>query len=187
MLAIPVVLRENAYSRAVASSLIQADDSSGMSLWLVVARNVLDGELKLFVSNAGEYTSMAMLLQVAFQRWRVERCFEDQKQEIGLDCYEGRRYLGLKRHLATLSMAGVPWHFDEKVRAYRVREGFRFPLVEQAVTEKLDSCPTESEPVSIEQTATRLLKDGEAFARSLDQFLDALRSQVDCETGESDD
>jgi hypothetical protein len=39
------------------------------------------------------------MLLVAFSRWRVERCYEDQKSEIGLDQYEGRRYLGLKRHL----------------------------------------------------------------------------------------
>lgn len=76
-----------------------SDDLPGMRLWLVVARNVLDGELKFFVSNASESTSMSTLLLVAFQRWRVERCFEDQKQEVGLDCFEGRRYLGLKRHL----------------------------------------------------------------------------------------
>ena len=76
-----------------------SDDLPGMRLWLVVAQNVLDGELKFFVSNAGERTSLSMLMLVAFQRWRVERCFEDQKQEVGLDCFEGRRYLGLKRHL----------------------------------------------------------------------------------------
>lgn len=40
-----------------------------------------------------------MLLQVAFTRWRVERCFQDDKREVGLDHYEGRRYIGLKRHL----------------------------------------------------------------------------------------
>jgi hypothetical protein len=39
------------------------------------------------------------MLLVAFSRWRVERCFEDQKSEIGLDQYEGRRYQGLKRHV----------------------------------------------------------------------------------------
>jgi hypothetical protein len=39
------------------------------------------------------------MLLVGFSRWRVERCFEDQKSEIGLDQYEGRRYQGLKRHL----------------------------------------------------------------------------------------
>ena len=39
------------------------------------------------------------MLLVAFSRWRVERCFEDEKGELGLDHYEGRRYLGLKRHM----------------------------------------------------------------------------------------
>lgn len=76
-----------------------SDGLPGLRLWLVVARNVLTDEQKFFVSNAGDNTSLAMLLKVAFQRWRVERCFEDQKQEVGLDCYEGRRYVGLKRHL----------------------------------------------------------------------------------------
>jgi len=39
------------------------------------------------------------LLLVGFSRWRVERCFEDSKGEVGMDHYEGRRYVGLKRHL----------------------------------------------------------------------------------------
>ena len=47
------------------------------------------------------------MLLVAFSRWRVERCFEDQKSEIGLDQYEGRRYQGLKRHLI-LSLRELP-------------------------------------------------------------------------------
>ncbi|MEP0060207.1 IS701 family transposase [Rhodopirellula bahusiensis] len=92
-------------AKRVRVTLKGSDGLPGMSLWLVVARNVLDGELKFFVSNASQFTSMAMLLQVAFQRWRVERCFEDQKQEVGLDCYEGRRYLGLKRHLIITSLS----------------------------------------------------------------------------------
>jgi hypothetical protein len=29
----------------------------------------------------------------------IERCFEDEKGELGLDHYEGRKYRGLKRHL----------------------------------------------------------------------------------------
>ncbi len=67
---------------------------------LVVARNVLDlKEVKFFVSNAPPETPVSKLLLVGFSRWRVERCFEDQKSEIGLDQYEGRRYQGLKRHL----------------------------------------------------------------------------------------
>ena len=77
-----------------------ADGLPGERLHLLVARNVLDStELKFFVSNAPPGTSVEVLLLVAFSRWRVERCFEDQKSEIGLDQYEGRRYQGLKRHL----------------------------------------------------------------------------------------
>ena len=72
----------------------------GEPMHLMVARNVLDlKEVKFFVSNAPPKTPVPKLLLVGFSRWRVERCFEDQKSEIGLDQYEGRRYRGLKRHL----------------------------------------------------------------------------------------
>jgi SRSO17 transposase len=67
---------------------------------LVVARNVLaPAEIKYFVSNAPPRTSVEVLLRVAFSRWRIERCFEDEKGELGLDHFEGRLYRGLKRHL----------------------------------------------------------------------------------------
>ena len=76
------------------------DGLPGIELHLIVARNAVDhDEVKFFVSNAPPETSAAALLLVAFSRWRVERCFRDQKQEIGLDQWEGRRYRGLKRHL----------------------------------------------------------------------------------------
>jgi len=45
------------------------------------------------------------LLLVAFSRWRIEQCFEDQKQEVGLDPWEGRHWLGLKRHLILTSVS----------------------------------------------------------------------------------
>jgi SRSO17 transposase len=67
---------------------------------LVAARNVLaPDEVKYFVSNAPPEAPLPTLLLVAFSRWRVERCFEDEKGELGLDHYEGRKYQGLKRHL----------------------------------------------------------------------------------------
>ena len=76
------------------------DGLPGIELHLVVARNVLDtNEVKFFVSNAPPETEVSTMLLVAFSRWRVERCFRDQKQEVGLDQWEGRRWLGLQRHL----------------------------------------------------------------------------------------
>jgi SRSO17 transposase len=78
----------------------------GMRLHLVVARNVLDPmEIKFFVGDAPPETSVQTLLLVAFSRWHVERCFEDQKQEVGLDQWEGRHWLGLKRHLILTSVS----------------------------------------------------------------------------------
>jgi SRSO17 transposase len=78
-------------------------DAEGLPVgpWhLTICRNVLDpSEVKYFVSNAPLDTPLEELLLVAFSRWRVERCFEDQKGEVGLDHYEGRKYIGLKRHL----------------------------------------------------------------------------------------
>jgi SRSO17 transposase len=86
----------------------------GQRLHLIIARHVLDPkEIKFFVSNAPLGTGIGALLLVAFSRWRVERCFQDDKSEIGLDQYEGRRYLGLKRHLV---LSAVSYLFLAKVR-----------------------------------------------------------------------
>lgn len=73
---------------------------------LVVARNVLNrDEIKYFISNAPPNTRLRTLLRVGFSRWRIERCFEDQKGKVGLDHYEGRRWMGLKRHLAITAVS----------------------------------------------------------------------------------
>jgi SRSO17 transposase len=83
------------------SFYLQGPDGLPGPRWhLVVARNVLNPtEMKFFVSNAPPEASVGTILLAAFSRWRVERCFEDDKSEVGLDHYEGRRYPGLKRHL----------------------------------------------------------------------------------------
>jgi len=76
------------------------DGLPGEAEHLLVARHVLqDADVKYFRSNAPEGTPTATLLRVALTRHRVERCFQDQKSELGLDHYEGRTYTGLMRHL----------------------------------------------------------------------------------------
>lgn len=90
------------------------DGLPGEPMHLIIARNVLDpAEVKYFVSNAPAETPLKILLRVAFSRWRVERCFEDHKGEVGLDHYEGRLYLGLKRHLI---ISAVSYLFLAQVR-----------------------------------------------------------------------
>lgn len=68
--------------------------------WLIIARNVENPkEVKYFVSNATDGTPLEVLLHVGFSRWHVERCFEDEKSEIGLSHFEVRNYKSLRRHL----------------------------------------------------------------------------------------
>jgi len=67
---------------------------------LLVARNALDHhQTKYFISNAPEDTSIAQLLRVAFTRWTIERAFEDSKSELGMDHFEVRKFLAIRRHL----------------------------------------------------------------------------------------
>jgi SRSO17 transposase len=78
----------------------------GKALHLIVARNVRDtAEVKFFVSNGPPETPVKELLHVGFSRWRIERCFEDQKTELGFDHFEGRSYVGLKRHQAITAVS----------------------------------------------------------------------------------
>jgi len=103
---------------------LQGPDGLPGPRWhLVVARNVLDPtEMKFFVSNASPETSVGTILLAAFSRWRVERCFEDDKNEVGLDHYEGRRYPGLKRHLI---LSAISYLFlarsNQRLRGKKIR------------------------------------------------------------------
>lgn len=73
--------------------------------WLIVAKNPQTGETKYFVSNAPASTSLKKLLEVAFARWHVEKCFERGKQEAGFGAFEVRTYTSLIRHWLSSRMA----------------------------------------------------------------------------------
>jgi SRSO17 transposase len=75
---------------------------------LLVARNALDHhEVKYFLSNVPERTSVETLLRVAFTRWIIERAFEDSKTELGMDHFEVRKFLSIQRHLILSCLSHV--------------------------------------------------------------------------------
>jgi len=90
---------------------------------LIVARNVLTGEVKYFVSNrvpGEDGMSLRRLLRIAFGRWSVENCFRQAKEELGLDHYEVRGWRCVHRHfylvqLSHLFCARIRQKFDEEV------------------------------------------------------------------------
>lgn len=73
--------------------------------WLVMATNPNSGELKYFVSNAPAGTPLETVLHVAFARWHIERCFQDEKSQLGLDAFECRRYTAVRRHFVLSAIA----------------------------------------------------------------------------------
>jgi SRSO17 transposase len=92
----------------VKHALVYLKDEEGLpegTYHLLVCRSVATGEIKYFLSNAPPRTPVRKLLRVAFERWRVERSFEDGKGELGLDHWEGRKWIGLQRHLVLTAVS----------------------------------------------------------------------------------
>lgn len=87
----------------------------GEELRLVIAREVLSGEIKYFLSNAPAEIGLGEVLHVAFSRWHIERAFEDGKGEVGMDHFEVRNYKPLMRHLL-LSMISLYFLADQTER-----------------------------------------------------------------------
>lgn len=97
---------------------------------LILARDVLTGEVKYFLSNrvpgeknpvTGQPISLRSLLRVAFGRWSIESCFRENKEELGMDHYEVRGWRCVHRHfyitqLSQLFCARVRQEYDKATR-----------------------------------------------------------------------
>lgn len=81
--------------------------SEGRAQYLLVRRNVHNPEeLAYYFCHADDAITLSELARAAGQRWHVESCFEQAKQEVGLDEYEVRSFQGWYRHI-TMSMIGL--------------------------------------------------------------------------------
>lgn len=86
----------------------------GPRLWLVLRRNLADPSVvKYYVSNAPAAIESLELVRMSGMRWPVELAFEEAKDELGMDQYETRSWLGWHHHM-TLSM--LAHHFLVWVR-----------------------------------------------------------------------
>lgn len=78
----------------------QATHANG---WLVRRNLDASREPAFYFTYASQDTPLEKIVQVAGSRWAIEECFEQAKQETGLDDYEVRSWLGWHRHI-TLAM-----------------------------------------------------------------------------------
>lgn len=60
-------------------------------------------EIAYYLTSAPTGTPLETLVRVAGMRWNIESCFEATKNDVGLDQYEVRSWIGWYRHI-TLSM-----------------------------------------------------------------------------------
>lgn len=83
--------------------------------WLLVEWPANDAEpLKYYLSTLPEDISLNELVAQAHMRWRIERDYQDLKQELGLGHYEGRGWRGFHHH-ATLSIAAYGFLVSERL------------------------------------------------------------------------
>src|SRR5882672_6917041 len=68
---------------------------------------------KYWLSTLDEKTSFRRLVDIAKMRWRIERDYQDLKQEIGLGHYEGRGWPGFHHH-GTLCIAAYGFLISER-------------------------------------------------------------------------
>ena len=68
---------------------------------------------KYWLSTLPEDTRLRDLVDLAKLRWRIERDYQELKQELGLGHYEGRGWRGFHHH-ATLAIAAYGFLLSER-------------------------------------------------------------------------
>jgi SRSO17 transposase len=76
----------------------------GKECWLVI-RKYPGGELKYALSNAPKSISFRKLTRAATLRWPIEQCFQEGKEQLGMDHYEHRSWPGWHRHMVFVFLA----------------------------------------------------------------------------------
>lgn len=85
--------------------------------WLLIEWPASDAEpSKYFLSTLPEETPINELVNACHQRWRIERDYQDLKQDFGLGHYEGRGWRGFHHH-AALSIAAYGFLMAERLVA----------------------------------------------------------------------
>lgn len=83
-----------------------------------------DGDIKYAFSNLPAGTSRLRAVRLWKSRWPVEQGYQQMKEELGLDHFEGRSWRGFHHHAAMVMLAyGFLPLERERVRVERERTG----------------------------------------------------------------
>ncbi|MEN9841122.1 MAG: hypothetical protein RL376_922 [Verrucomicrobiota bacterium] len=76
----------------------------GATRWLLI-EELGDGTFKYHLSNLPADTTVEELVRLAHQRWAIEQNYQQLKEELGMDHFEGRSWRGLHHHLTLCFLA----------------------------------------------------------------------------------
>jgi SRSO17 transposase len=89
----------------------------GRGHWLLARRSISDPtEIAYYICYGPRRASLVDLAWIAGSRWRVEECFQQAKNEAGLDHYQVRTWRAWYAHI-TLSMLALAWLAGTKALA----------------------------------------------------------------------
>jgi len=108
------------------------DGLPGPEVWVVLRRPLVESgeqpELKYFLAHAPADTPLATLVRVSGMRWPIESCFEEGKEEVGLDHYELRFWRGWHHHMTLVILAH---HFLVRLRLRLQQRGGAPPAADR--------------------------------------------------------
>lgn len=114
--------------------------------WLLMEWPKGDAEpLKYWLATLPANTSLTQLVHTAKMRWRIERDYQELKQECGLNHYEGRGWRGLHHH-ATLCTAAYGFLLSARFK----RGGSK----KNAARSKMSPLPNDYTPRGSRESAT---------------------------------
>ena len=98
---------------------IDAGVKPGRGRWLLARRSLRDpDEIAYYTCYGPARSTVADLAWVAGSRWHVEECFQQAKNEAGLDHYQVRAWRAWYAHI-TLSMLALAWLAASKAQAIK--------------------------------------------------------------------
>jgi SRSO17 transposase len=93
-------------------------------VWVLFERDLgTTPRIKAYLVDLPATASLPSLVRLAHHRWAIEQQYEELKDELGLDHFEGRSFVGWHRHVVLTAMA-YAWLQDERRRA-----GARLPTL----------------------------------------------------------
>lgn len=96
----------------------QFGQAPGEPLWLLIEWPKEEAEpIKYYLCSLPEHLSLRRLVQIARGRWRVELDYQQMKEELGLDHFEGRSWTGWHHHVTLVMLAHLFLRLEQKRRS----------------------------------------------------------------------